>query len=105
MGRAFWIMDDVVPLRQQLERMVDVRLQKIRDDEHDRLVIQHLGDVVDRRHHVSPGTHRLKREQIADDSQYMSSALPRRNHVLNAIREEKNTDAVTDLISTSIPAF
>ncbi len=86
--------DDVVPLRQQLERMVDIPLEKIRHDEHDRLVIQHFGYIVDRRHHVRPGTHWLEREQVADDSQHVPSALSRRNHVLDPIRKEKNTNPV-----------
>ena len=45
--------DDVVTLRQKLERVIDVRLEEIRHDEHDRVLIQHPRDVVGRIRPVS----------------------------------------------------
>ena len=85
---------DVVPLRQDLQRMGDVALEKIRDDEYDRVLVQHFRDVVDRGHHVGSAPDGLEREEIANDAQHVTPSLPRRNDVLDAIGEKKNANAV-----------
>src|ERR1700737_186538 len=65
-----WILDgygdDIMTLRQQLERMIDVRLEKIGDDEHDRMLVKHPRDVIDRSHHVRSAANRLERQKTAD---------------------------------------
>jgi hypothetical protein len=86
--------NDVVTLCEQLERMIDVCLEKVRDDEHDRVLVQHPRDIVDCRHHVRSPTDGLEGEQIADDAQHVSPSLPRRNHVLDAIGEQEHAHAI-----------
>src|ERR1700687_158788 len=93
-----WILDgygdDIMTLRQQLERMIDVRLEKIGDDEHDRMLVKHPRDVIDRSQHVRSAANRLQRQKIADDTQHVSSSLPRWNDVLDAIGEQENTNPI-----------
>src|SRR6266436_5977748 len=85
---------NVVPLRQDLQRMRDICFQKIGDDEYDRLLVEHFCDVIDRGHHVGSAPDRLEREEVANDSQHVTPSLSRRNDVLDAIREKKNANAV-----------
>ena len=80
--------DDVVPLREQLERLLEVGRLKIRDDEDDRLVREHLARVLERGGQVGAASHRLEREQVAHEAQRVAPSLARRHDVLDAIGEE-----------------
>src|ERR1700682_4869216 len=52
--------DDIMTLRQELERMIDVGLEEIGHDEDDRVLVQHPRDIVDRGHHVRSAANRLE---------------------------------------------
>src|ERR1700682_913698 len=58
--------DDIVTLRKQLERMIDVRLEEIGDDEYDCVLVQHPCDVINGGHHVRSTANRLERQKIAN---------------------------------------
>jgi len=72
-------------LRQKLERVIDVRLEKIGDDEYDRVLVEHPRDVIDRGHHVRSATNRLERQKVPDDAQHVPPPFPGRNDVLDAV--------------------
>jgi hypothetical protein len=86
--------DDVVPLREQLERPLDVRAEEVGDEKDDRLVREHLVEILRRAADVRAWRSGLEGEDVADQAQRMPPALSRRHHVLDRVGEHHTADAI-----------
>src|SRR5687768_17656102 len=60
--------NDVVTLRENLQRMLDILGHKIRDEEDDRLLLESPREVIDNRNEVGSFPCGLERQQVAHDS-------------------------------------
>ena len=80
--------------RQFLERFLPVTPEEVRDENHHRPVGKHLGGVADRRSDIGPAMERFEREEVANQSQRMPSALGRPNHVLDSVGEQQGPGPV-----------
>src|SRR3954447_25735330 len=67
--------DDVVPLREQLERMLDVLRLEIRHDEDDRLVRDHLARELERGGEIGARTDGFEDEKVAHETERMPPSL------------------------------
>src|SRR5207248_7759542 len=74
--------------------MGNVALEEIGDDEDYRVLVEHPRDIIDGPHHIGSLPDGLEREQITNDPEHVTASLARGNDVLDAVSEEKNTDAV-----------
>src|SRR5690349_21570266 len=84
--------DEVVPLREELERPLDVLAEKIRHEKDDRLVREHLDQVIGRTRDVGARSFRLEDEQVANEAERVFASLSRRQYVLDVIGEEQCAD-------------
>ena len=85
---------DVVPLSEELERMLDVGREKVGHDEDDGFLRQHARHVLERAGDVGTDALWLEGEEVADDAQHVAPALARRDHMLDAIGEQHYADAI-----------
>ena len=74
-------------LGEQLQRTLDILAQEIRHKEDDRLVRQHLDQVVRGAGDVGAGSLGLEHEEIANDAQGMASPFAGRYDVLDVVGE------------------
>ena len=86
--------DHIVPLREELERPLDVRRDEIGDEKDDRVVREHLGEVVGGAGNVGAPARRLEREDVPDDAERVPTSLPWRHHVLRVVSEQQRTHPV-----------
>lgn len=86
--------DDVMPLRENLQRSLDVGRVEIRDQENDCLLAERTGEVACESGDVRSAADRLKSQDIAKDAQHVLTAFARWDDVFDAIGEQHNTNAV-----------
>ena len=86
--------NDIVSLRENLERTLDVGSVEVRDQEDDRLLRQRARKVARDARDIGAFPSRLERENVSKNTQHVFATLARRQHVLDAIGEQQNSDAI-----------
>jgi hypothetical protein len=89
--------DDIVPLVQQAQRLLEAGLEEVRDHEHRRPLSHHLRDIVQRQRNIGLSLGHLEVEQLANQTQDVPAALLGRDEQLNAVREDQQADFVVVL--------
>src|SRR4051794_3868948 len=76
------------------ERSRKIRSLKIRNEKHYRPASDHIVQVVERHRRVGSPALRLEKQNLADDSERVGSALLRRDKQFHAVGEQEEPDFV-----------